>query len=90
MNAIRRMNEIVTHPNASKKVLEVLVDRFKNRTSGYTRMVPVGMRKGDGALLVDVMFVDQADHQPILEKEASATKESKIKKTAKKSSAKKK
>ncbi len=59
--AIRRINQIVTHPNASRKVLEIFRPRFVDRTSGFTRITPVGMRGGDGALLVDMMFVEGRD-----------------------------
>ncbi len=56
--AIRRINEVVTDRNACRKILEVFKDRYKTRSGGYTRMVPVGMRGGDGAKLVDLMLVD--------------------------------
>ncbi|MFH0769879.1 MAG: 50S ribosomal protein L17 [Candidatus Peregrinibacteria bacterium] len=59
--AIRRINRIVTDKNACRKVMEVLRDRYKARSSGMTRMVPVGSRKGDGAMLVDVSLIDAAD-----------------------------
>lgn len=56
--AIRRINAIVTHPNACRKVLEVFIKRYDERSSGFTRVKPVGMRKGDGAKMVDVSFVE--------------------------------
>jgi len=57
-NAIRAINRVVTDDNASRKIMEVLVQRYSGRASGLTRMVPVGSRKGDGALLVDLSLVD--------------------------------
>jgi large subunit ribosomal protein L17 len=57
-NAIRAINEVVKHENACRKVMEVLKDRYKTRTSGYTRMVPLGMRQGDGARMVTLELVD--------------------------------
>lgn len=56
--AIRYVNRFVTDKNASRKIMEVFVKRFKDRASGLTRIVPVGARKGDGAKLVDISFVD--------------------------------
>lgn len=56
--AIRSINEIVTDKNASRKIMEVLLKRYANRTSGLTRTVPVGARVGDGASLVDVTLLD--------------------------------
>lgn len=47
--------------NASKKVIEVLKDRYAKRSSGFTRMTPVGQRQGDGALLVDLSLVDSVE-----------------------------
>ena len=56
--AIRTIQGMVSDENACKKVLEVLVPRYAKRSSGYTRVTPLGMRKGDGALLVEVGLVD--------------------------------
>ncbi|MCK5019652.1 MAG: L17 family ribosomal protein [Candidatus Peribacteraceae bacterium] len=56
--AIRAINKIVTDKNASKKIMEVYCERYKNRTSGLSRIVPAGARKGDGAEAVDLVLVD--------------------------------
>lgn len=56
--AIRSINTLVTDRNASRKIMEVLRERYKNRTSGFTRAVAVGSRKGDGAEMVDLSLVD--------------------------------
>lgn len=57
-SAIRAINRVVTHRNASRKIMEVFVKRYASRSSGLTRMVPVGSRRGDGAALVDLVLVD--------------------------------
>lgn len=56
--AIRRIRPLVSDDNACRKVLEVLRQRYANRPSGYTRMTPLGMRGGDGALLCELSLVD--------------------------------
>ena len=56
--AIRHINQYVSHKNASRKLMEVLKDRYKTRTSGFTRMIPLGARQGDGAQLVTLELVD--------------------------------
>ncbi|OGJ62341.1 hypothetical protein A3A67_05490 [Candidatus Peribacteria bacterium RIFCSPLOWO2_01_FULL_51_18] len=56
--AIRKIRPLVTHDNACRKVLEVLKKRYEKRSSGFTRLVPVGMRSGDGAQLVDLILMD--------------------------------
>src|SRR3989338_6147595 len=52
--AIRSINKVVTHKNACRKTMEVFRERFADRTSGYTRMKPLGLRQGDGAMLVQL------------------------------------
>lgn len=81
--AIRSINLHVSDANASRKLMEVLKQRYSARASGFTRMVAVGARKGDGAEVVDLSLVDAetASNVP-----ASGAPEKKIKKTTKKSS----
>ncbi|MBD3330373.1 50S ribosomal protein L17 [Candidatus Peregrinibacteria bacterium] len=52
--AIRRINDLLQHTSSSKKILEVLLDRYKDRTSGYTRITKLGNRKGDNAPYVQI------------------------------------
>lgn len=86
-NAVRYLNATFTDQNASRKVMQVLLQRYKNRTSGFSRAIPVGSRKGDGAALVDLELVDK---QTAVTAEEAPAKEKKIAKTAsKKASAKK-
>jgi large subunit ribosomal protein L17 len=87
--AIRAINRYVTHTNASKKTMEVLKARYANRSSGYTRMVPLGARHGDGAKLVNLMLMDNDTDVAVVEKPAKKEKAPKAAKTpkAKKTSA---
>ena len=86
--AIRTINRTVTDKNASKKVMEVLKHRYEDRSSGLTRMVPAGARKGDGAELVDLSLVEGKDVPPT--EEIPKTKNQKPKTSKSKSSASKK
>lgn len=56
--AIRYVNQVVTDKNACRKIMEVYTKRYKNRTSGLSRIVPAGVRKGDGAEVVDLTLLD--------------------------------
>ncbi len=56
--ARRHRNRVVTDKNASRKVMEVFTKRYAKRSSGMTRIVPVGSRRGDGAQLVDLLLID--------------------------------
>lgn len=84
--AIRRMQPLLSDKNASRKVLEVLKQRYAKRTSGFTRIVPVGARHGDGASLADIILIDAAEPSALAEeaKEKKAT-EKIAKKAVKKS-----
>ncbi|MDB4978705.1 MAG: large subunit ribosomal protein [Candidatus Peribacteria bacterium] len=76
MNAIRALNQVLTHVNASRKTMEVFKQRYAARTSGFTRMTPLGSRIGDGADLVTLSFID-ADLS-ISSPEAAPKKEKKV------------
>ncbi len=74
--AIRRLSPYLCDENASRKILEVLKERYKTRTSGFSKMVPVGMRYGDGAKLVDVILMDAVfGADALVEKKEEATTE---------------
>src|SRR5579872_952352 len=47
VNAIRALHKVLYDDLAIKKVLEVLVDRYKERNSGYASTVKIGKRHGD-------------------------------------------
>lgn len=80
-NAIRALNQVVTDKNASRKVMEVLMKRYANRSSGFTKIVIAGARKGDGAAIVDISLMDreipaEVTEKPKKEKVAKAPKKS--------------
>jgi len=77
--AIRFINRVVTDKNASRKLMEVLRERYSDRQSGFTRMIPVGARKGDGAELVEISLLEGKDVVP---REAKAPR-STVKKSVK-------
>lgn len=57
VQAIRQINKVVFDEKASKKLLEVLKDRYKDRPGGYTRIVKLGNRSGDAAEVVSIQLV---------------------------------
>lgn len=72
-NAIRMLNRVLTDRNASRKVMEVFVKRYATRTSGFTRIVAAGSRKGDGAEIVDLTLVDSVKSTKATKKNDSAS-----------------
>jgi len=55
--ARRQLISTLPQPLAVKKAMEVLNERYKTRNGGYTRIVKLGARVGDGASLVQIELV---------------------------------
>jgi len=55
--ARRRLLKYLYKEAAVKKVLEVISPRYKDRKGGYTRIINVGRRQGDGAEIVQIELV---------------------------------
>ena len=55
--ARRKIASILSYPKAVKKVFEVLGPRYKERGGGYTRIVRIGRRLGDGAEMAVIEFI---------------------------------
>ena len=55
--AMRTLNSYLPDSNASKKLVRELLDRYKDRNSGYLRVIPLGYRAGDAAPMVQIELV---------------------------------
>ncbi|MDO8498983.1 MAG: 50S ribosomal protein L17 [bacterium] len=57
--------EFLSSKEITKKLLEEIAPRYKERTSGFTNLVKLGQRAGDGAMLVKMSLV-QEDKKKLL------------------------
>ncbi len=80
VTAIRAINAYVLDKNACRKLMEVLRVRYASRPSGFTRMIPLGARNGDGAEMVKFELVDSVQSEIVDTKPA---KKETVKKTPK-------
>ena len=53
----RQLLAVLLQKSAVKKSLEVLGQRYKERQGGYTRIIRLGNRQGDGAMMVQIELV---------------------------------
>lgn len=57
LEARRKLIQNLPQKMAIKKAMEVLGERYKARAGGYTRIVKLGKRQGDGAEVVQIELV---------------------------------
>lgn len=57
MNAYRELDSYLLDKNASKKMVQEIAPRYKDRSSGFVRMTNLGFRAGDAAPMVQLELV---------------------------------
>ena len=57
LSAIRELQKLVNHESCSKKLIEQLAVKYRDRKSGYTRITKIGFRAGDSAPMVLIELV---------------------------------
>lgn len=74
----RLVSQFLVHKNVQDKLTNEILPRVKSRTSGYTSMVKLGARLGDGAMMVKVSLILEGAPKPAKsEKSEKPAKEAK-------------
>lgn len=53
----RKLSKVLNVESAVNKVLEELGPRYATRPGGYTRIIKLGQRKGDGAEIAQIQLI---------------------------------
>lgn len=61
VHARRLAARVITDPQVTKRLFDEVAPRFSGRAGGYTRIVKVGQRVGDGAEMVILELVERAE-----------------------------
>ena len=57
LHARRQAMSFITDKKVTDKLFAEIAPRYAQRTGGYTRIVKIGMRQGDGASMVQIELV---------------------------------
>ncbi len=73
LHARRQALRVIRSRDVAAKVFDELADRFREREGGYTRVLKLGIRRGDAAALSLVQLLE-ADESPAEKKKATKKK----------------
>jgi large subunit ribosomal protein L17 len=73
LHARRQTMAVVRSKKVVAKLFSELKERYQDRPGGYTRIIPLGVRLGDGAPMSILELVDRPEKLPKAKKKAATT-----------------
>ncbi|MGB5660536.1 MAG: 50S ribosomal protein L17 [Thermoanaerobaculia bacterium] len=77
VHARRQVNRLISDRDLVKKLFDEIAPRYHERPGGYTRIIKLGPRKGDGAEMAFLEFVDRGETDSAKDKKGGRKAKSK-------------
>jgi len=77
LHARRLIAAFLQNKKVVNKIVDEIAPRFENRPGGFTRMVRLGRRQGDDAMMVRLELTEKPEEQEKKSKEKKAVKKTK-------------
>lgn len=72
--SVNFIKSILPHEEVMKKLIEDIAPRFKDRNSGFTQVARLGVRQGDGAMMVKMSLISDQIGKSEIKKEKAEEK----------------
>jgi len=79
VHARRQVNRLISDRDLVKKLFDEIAPRYHERPGGYTRIIKLGPRRGDGAEMAYLEFVDRGEADTTDKKDKKSAKKAKSK-----------
>lgn len=77
VHARRQVNRLISDRDLVKKLFDEIAPRYQARPGGYTRIIKLGPRRGDGAEMAYLEFVDRGETDSAADKKSAKKAKSK-------------